>query len=391
MQAAMRFVQMFLLVVVGVAFATPSTDRLKVEHQRVLDDLNAKADGGPPLELDDSRVPGILNKGWRLAGAWAAAYLDTHATPSTRSLERIFEGFAPAPDGVKSPYGNFLEYHSYSFTGRAVRIGPAIYVVEGNYGMDTSTGTFMVVARNPDGHFHALWNIKDLALRHYDQKDEIGRWAHLARRAYYNGPLDIREILTLSPATNGYARFLVDAYQAADGGTTLAQLSIWEWDGAEAKPLLVKVYQYAADYRGFRFDGRTLRISTKEDTRTFFSCGMCAEPRGVWTVRITPDGIQDLGHRFLEPELQWADELISKIEQREDTTLVANAQVVAALKDCMQVPSHEGGFSWGMLAGCRILRRGQQGAFVVVLDEYRLRFSYVLRNGAHYFTDVRIE
>jgi hypothetical protein len=191
--------------------------------------------------------------------------------------------------------------------------------------------------------------------------------------------------------TNGYARFLVDAYQAADGGTTLAQLSIWEWDGAEAKPLLVKVYQYAADYRGFRFDGRTLRISTKEDTRTFFSCGMCAEPRGVWTVRITPDGIQDLGHRFLEPELQWADELISKIEQREDTTLVANAQVVAALKDCMQVPSHEGGFSWGMLAGCRILRRGQQGAFVVVLDEYRLRFSYVLRNGAHYFTDVRIE
>jgi hypothetical protein len=44
-----------------------------------------------------------------------------------------------------------------------------------------------------------------------------------------------------------------------------------------------------------------------------------------------------------------------------------------------------------MLAGCRILRRGQQGAFVVVLDEYRLRFSYVLRNGAHYFTDVRIE
>ena len=69
MQAAMRFVQMFLLVVVGVAFATPSTDRLKVEHQRVLDDLNAKADGGPPLDLDDSRVPEILNKGWALFSA----------------------------------------------------------------------------------------------------------------------------------------------------------------------------------------------------------------------------------------------------------------------------------------------------------------------------------
>ena len=41
--------------------------------------------------------------------------------------------------------------------------------------------------------------------------------------------------------------------------------------------------------------------------------------------------------------------------------------------------------------GYRILRRGQQGAFERALDEGGPRFSYVLRRGRHYFTDVRIK
>jgi hypothetical protein len=381
--------------------ATPLPEQLRAEHQRVLDDLNVKDTNGKPMELDDPRVPGLARHGWELAGAWAATYLETHRAPSKHNLERIFEGFAPAPRGTKSQYGNFLEYSDYSLQGSAVQIGPSVYVVEASYGVDFSTSTFMVVARNRAGHFEALWNIKDLAEKHYPSGDEIGRWMHLVRRAYYNGPLVVSRVLPVPPAANGHARFLVDAVQAANGGTHLAQLSIWEWDGTEARPLLVEVYQYAADFGGFRFDGNTVRISTKEEFKTLFSCGMCPEPRGIWTVRIEPDGVENLGHRFAQPELQWADELLSKIDKGEDASNLADAKVLDALKarirdeqatatDQVQ-PSDETAFSWGMLGRCRVLRRGQRGAFVLGTDEGNLHFSYVRRNGRPHFTNVEIE
>ena len=168
----------------------------------------------------------------------------------------------------------------------------------------------------------------------------------------------MQQVLRLSPAANGHARFLVDAYQGADGGEILAQLSIWEWDGEEARPLLVEIYRYAADFHGFSFAGNTLRISTKEELETFFSCGMCPQPRGVWTLRITPACIQNLGHRFLQPELQWADELLSRLNNGVDTTSIANPRVLEVLKARIKElqaeevsagipPSDAAKFSWG--------------------------------------------
>jgi hypothetical protein len=377
----------------------PALTQLIAEHQRVLDQLNVKDAKGDPMELDDSRIPALVKKGWGLAGEWAAVYLESHPNPSTRELDGIFEGFAPKPHGVKSQYGDFLEYHDYSFTGSAFRIGAGIYVVQASYSVEFPTGTFMVVARNHDGHFQALWNIKELAEKHYAQRDEIGRWLYLVRRAYYNGPLAVSRIVPLRPLANGHTRFLVDAYQAADGGTALGQLSIWEWDGAQAMPLLVELFHHLWNSDGARFDGRTLRVSTKEELNTFSSCGGCPDPRGVWSIRITPDGVQDLGHRFLEPELQWADDLFSKVDKGMDTTELAEPVVVAALKARMQEekvqhppdPSLGPDFYWGMLDRCRVIRRGRGGAFELVLDEFQLRFSYVLRNGKPYFMDVKFE
>jgi len=378
---------------------TLSLKDLRAEHQYLLDELNGKHTDGKVLELDDERVPGLVRKGWELAGVWAASYLEAHPTASRRELLRIFEDFAMRPRGVKSQYGDFLVYSEYSLAGSAIRIGPSLYVVEASYGVDFRTGTFMVVARSHRGHLEALWNIKDLAEKHYVQQDEIGRWMHLVRRAYYNGPLTVAKVVPLSRAANNHVRFLVDAYQGADGGTILAQLSIWEWDGAKAHPLLVELYQYAADFGGFRLDGRTLQISTKEQLESMISCGMCPEPRGVWILRITPAEVANLGHRFLQPELQWADELLSMIDNGEDATHLADGKVIDALKarirerDGARNPVRqpdETGFSWGMLDECRVLSRGQRGMFVLVVDESRLQFTYELREGRSYFTGVEI-
>ena len=372
---------------------TSSFDQLRAEHQQVLDDLNGQ---GHPLDLGDPRVAKILKRGWALAGEWAAAYFEAHPSPS--DLERVFDGFAPQPHGVKSKYGDFLEYHDYSFEGSATRLGPATYIVRGRYWMDSATDGFFVVARGADSHFHALWSIKDLAEKHYAQRDEIGRWVFWVRRAYYNGPLAIAKILPLPPAANGYPRFLVDAFQSAEGGTALAQLSIWEWDGVQATPLLVDGYQYARGYADLQFHNPLLRIATKEETGTLFACGMCPEPKGLWTIRISPEGVQDLGHRFVDPEIQWADELLTRMAKGKNTDDLATGDVVTAINgqikkekaDFVAAGLSPNDFSWGLLDGYNIIKRGQEGVFEVDTDQGNLRFSYVMRNDKPYFTNLEI-
>lgn len=389
-----------------------SLDALRAQHQVVLDALNGKDSAGTPVKLDAPKVPALIKQGWRLAGEWAAAYLETHPAPSTLDLKNIFKGFAPPPHGVKSQYGNFLEYKDYSLQGAAHRIAKDVYVVEASYGIDFPTTTFMVVARDHTGHFAALWNIEDLAEQHYAQRDEIGRWAYLTVAGYYDGNLDVQRIRALPTATNGNTRFLVDAYQAsAAGGTILGQLSLWEWDGKEAHSLLIKTYEIAADYGGFHFDGQNIRIKTKEETTTFLSCGGCADPKGLWSLRVTPTGVQDLGHRYLKPEYQWADALITAIAAKQDASQMAAPEVIRTLQEIVEQSREEARkleeeeakqnpsskpepaatdnyFTLGMLDECRVLRRGHTGVFVLKTDDTELRFTYVLSHGKPYFTKL---
>jgi hypothetical protein len=74
----------------------------------------------------------------------------------------------------------------------------------------------MVVTRSAAGRFQVLWSIKDLAEQHYAKGDEIGRWMHFTRRAYYNGPLPVESVIPVAAAETGHPRFLVRAVQGAD-------------------------------------------------------------------------------------------------------------------------------------------------------------------------------
>jgi hypothetical protein len=65
---------------IGRMLLGQTAEQFQVEHQRVLDEMNVKGAKGEPMELDDPRIPALLRKGWDLAGAWAAAYLDAHPT-----------------------------------------------------------------------------------------------------------------------------------------------------------------------------------------------------------------------------------------------------------------------------------------------------------------------
>src|SRR5205823_8756521 len=102
----------------------------------------------------------------------------------------------------------------------------------------------------------------------------------------------------------------------------------------------------------------------------------CREPRGIWTVRITPHRVENHGHQLLQPEVQWADELLSKLDAGEDVRRFASPKVIDALRVRIRkeeaevrklVPdSDDIGFSW-MLDECQVLRRGLLGAFVLVV------------------------
>ncbi len=373
-------------------------DLLRIDHDRVLNELNTSGKSGSPIELDDPRTPALLENGWLLAGQWAALYLNTHGSMTADQLKEIFEGFAPAPNGVKSKFGDFLEYHSYAFAGTAIRIAPSVYVIQSCYWKDFATGDFLVVARGKDGSLQPLWNIKDVAKQHYPERDEIGRWVHLTRRAYYNGPLDVKRIIPVAPAKSGHPRFIVDAVQEADGGTALGQLSVWEWTGTEALPLLIKTYEYAWDTGSFHFNGNTVRIKTKEEPLSYFSCGECSDPKGIWTLRITPEGVEDLGHRFVDPEMQWADDLLSTVGNGKDASGIAGPQVIQEIKSAITEIAKESAepgkaeesnpYVWGMFAG---FHRIGKDIFAIAFDEARMRFTYALRSGKPYFTHIRIE
>jgi hypothetical protein len=178
----------------------------------------------------------------------------------------------------------------------------------------------------------------------------------------------------------------------------LAQLILWEWTGAETVPLLVKTYQYPWDSGSFHMDGSTLRIGTKEDTRSFVACGDCPEPKGIWTLRITPVGVTDLGHRFLQPELQWADELLTTVGKGENTTEIARSDVVEKIKAAQQKmrakvqqpnePGREASRHWSMLDS---FRRLGPNSFDLKLDEVQFRFTYILRNHKPHFTTIKID
>jgi hypothetical protein len=370
-------------------------------HRRVLERMNALSKDGRPSPLDEPGMPPLLTEGWKLAGEWATVWLDLHPNASAKQLDRLFVDLTPPPPHPK--YYDEKLPDVYAMEGSATRIAPEVYVVTAVYGTEligTNTGTFWVISRDPSGHFQPLWNIKPLAEQHYASKDEIGLWAFLGACAYHCGPLIIDKILPLPPTGKGMPRFAVNAWQATNGGTIEAQFSVWEWNGKEAAAELIESYNYAADYGGIRAKGNLVSITTKEPTDTFFSCGMCPEPHGTWTLLLTPGGTRDLGHRFRTPEIQWADKLLTTIAASGDASTMASSEVIAEIRGAIdkerakyppskdETEEEKESVYFGMFDKCKILGRGRKGSFFLAMDEAEFRFSYEMHGSQPFFIAV---
>jgi hypothetical protein len=384
-------------------YITPQMSELIREHRLVLERMNAPDQKSNSLPLDNSWMPPLLTEGWRLAGEWAAAWLDLHSKASAKQLDNLFVDFTPPPPRPK--YYDENQPTLYAMEGSAVRVGPDLYVVTAVYGtkdIDGTSGTFLVLSRDSSGHFHPMWDIKPLAEKHYPLQDEIGLWAVLDSCAYHCGPLVVDKVLPLPPTGNGSPRFAIDAFQASNGGTMEAQFSVWEWNEKEAKVEAIQSYNHLVDEGVIHLQGNEVHIATKEPTGTFSSCGGCPEPRGEWTLLLTSDGTTDLGHRFRTPELQWADKLLTTIAASGDASSMASSEVIAAIRGSVdkqrakyppskdETEEEKASVYFGMFDKYKILKRGQVGAFVLKTDDVEFSFSYEMRGSHPFFTKVNI-
>jgi hypothetical protein len=159
------------------------------------------------------------------------------------------------------------------------------------------------------------------------------------------GDLWVTNVNRLPPTAGGHPRFRVEGEQSQAAGVTMAgQLSIWEWDGTRALQLLAQDYLWVADEQTppIQFDGHLIRVHTKEMMHYLFVTEPEYESEGEWTVRVTPQGVQDLGVRKLHPEVDLIDELYDRIANRQPATDLASPNVIAQLskgacigKDCL--------------------------------------------------------
>jgi hypothetical protein len=371
----------------AASYITPQMTELIHAHRSILEHINRPDENAKPLQLNDARMTPLLTEGWRLAADWAAAWLDLHPDPSSKDLNNLFVDFTP-PSNYPEIYDPKIP-ELYAMEGYATRVAMDVYVVTAVYEQNSppATATFFVVARGADGHFKPKWSVKPLAERHYRSKDEIGLWAFLDSCAYYCGSLVVDKVLPLPSSENGQPRFAIDAYQSTNGNTLMKQLSVWQWNGTGAENLLIRSYKlYIDEDREIQIVGNLLSVPTKETTSSFSSFGCCAEPRGIWIIRFTPSKVEDLGHHFLQPQIEWVDRLViaSRVKSPAAAEDIAAPSVLAILKDTE--------LDIDAIDECHVLSHGRKGAFELSFGAgTKLWFAYRLRNGQPYFTDMRVE
>ena len=282
-------------------------DPIPAQVQQRLGELERCENSLPP-GCGNPAIEKLLGDLWSLAGHWSAGQLAGRPEASAEELAGAMRRLA---SGSAAAYVLAITASSY--------------------------GTLLAVARQPDSSFKVVWNLHELAAKHAAAADEIARWGELTR-GFGNGPL-AGSVHALPPARNGHTRFYVDAMsRPGAGGTFPAQISVWEWDGHEPKSVFIKSYLVALETTGgTALKADRLELHTKESFKRFFSSDPSPDPEAVWTLRIAPDGVEDLGRRYLTPpELAAADELVDRMAKHRDVSDLAPLGVIRRLGQALE-------------------------------------------------------
>jgi len=263
----------------------------------------------------------------------------------------------------------------WNIEGKVLEVRPGDFLVTASI---FETGTFFILGRSGDGTARVKWSIDRFAASPTANR-KLRCWrVHADCGPFYGSAA------SLPSTAAGDARFYVDANYAGNGSTVGAQTSIWTWNGRDARLLAVGGHLVMIeDQRQIEFDGQHLVVPTKEVPRSFSTVGGSLDPAGTWTVRLTPDGAEDLGHRWRDPELQWADELFEALRKGRETTRLAAPEVVRKLAPVLG--------DLDSLLMDWTATGGTPEVFRIALDAVTLTFT-LQRDGDHrYATAVTVE
>lgn len=379
--------------------APRNPDEIRRDYLAIADALPCgdPEDGSPDWNNPVENMPTTLKRLWPLVGEWAAAYLDRHPRASAEQLRKSYRKLAPTRVCPQTGTGDW----------RLLRVsaeqlatgGEAAYAVTAN---NVFFGTLFVVAREKNGPFRVAWTIKDVATQGVEDSDKIAWKAGL--RGWEDGPLH-GGVRLLAPDASGAPRFAVDAEPMGFlvmGCTQAFQLSLWRWDGARAQPLLMKCYHQSicaeeADHvpsKAWLANG--VRIPVKASTQTMFPFGSATEPQAIWTISVNPDGVEDLGEKWSEPDLQFVDGALARLLRKEDTADSIDPYVAAALygKLAPRVRDPGGSVSIGML-GRFSVRVTDEGRIATMhgggSGDVTVAFTLVDRNGRPFVTAAEVK
>jgi hypothetical protein len=148
---------------------------------------------------------------------------------------------------------------------------------------------------------------------------------------------------------------------------------------------------------GARVEGSLLRVREKKFFRSFFSCGMCEERQTDWTVRLTPDGEEDLGETSVVPELDTIDDLFYRAIHHKSAADIASAEVIKTAEKIVGVArTEQTEKDWkefptlGMMGGWKIVDNADSKTLCLSLDEAGTNL-FTLRgaNGKLLITDLK--
>lgn len=278
---------------------------IRTEYKMIRDAYNSHG-GGWSIEKGDIYAQ-LADRLISLIEEWIVVCFEMHPMLTVEDFENALHELDADLGGSMAE----LNHHTFA-------IAPVIY----------PAGTFFVISKVGD-EFKIVWSIKDAAKTY--TKSGISDWSQERLSEKGNFPV-YGDVFKLPKCGNGNPRFYINATYAGQGMTALGQLSVWEWNGTEAVPLFVRYFMYVIEESGdVDFDGELIRIRTKEEMRTFHSFGPDPNPVGVLTIRITPDGVEDLGKYFEEPDFQVIDDLIYRIGNGKDVSDIATPDVIEKL------------------------------------------------------------
>ncbi len=365
---------------------------LLAEIERIQRELAGYQDG--PIELyERPEYKQALARLWTLVERWAVDFLHNHPTAGGGEIAADLATLAG-----KTPW----------FSASAVPLEAedgTVAVVALDAGF--LGGTLFVLSSAQTDRSAALWSVRPLAEKNFALHDELGAWAYPVP-GFHDGPLGGRA-LPLPAARSGRPRFLVDAITHPSMGLDMpGQVSVWEWTGSEAEPEFIQSYWTASAVQSVERVGDLVHIATKEQPKVFFSCGSCDDPKGTWTLRVTPDGVSDLGHAYEEPLLQLADALIARIARREDASSLAAPRVIARIgglvrrlradlqagraNESRQASEPDDPYDGvrSMLGSWRVTGRGRRRILDLATDDWHLELTFEKRADSYYATAVGV-